>query len=445
MMFQRQTEPRLANSANFRSLFRMSVGCLLLYALLLLVSPNYRWNWDKGDSPYGSDFLQDWTAANMLVHQQGDHLYDSATFDAWQHAPERIGFTWNTNAYYPTVYPPPYYWLLGPWGWIDYRWAVPLWLGVLLACLVASVAVVEGTLRSTASRSTFAEIRVGPTWFWPAMLLCPPVLLSLTMGQKGAVWLLIYVVTWSLLRRNQPWGAGLIFGLLSVKPTLFFLFPLWMLYHRQWKFVAATSMSWGCLWLAAATRLPLNVWADFWEVARGVASYHQHGGYQLPWSCNLLALSSGLQNPWLPEWIGYALISILAGFALLRTGRSQAAPDGFLEVLADGRQLACVLLATCLLSPHFYAYDLVVLLLPARLLWNQQPKQAAILLGAVCVGMWGSQLCYATVGLPWMPLLLLGALYSLSAVTPGQSSVRNGVSGSPAPSNILQTGLSPQA
>jgi len=444
-MFRRQTEPKLANWAIFRSLFRMSVGCILLYALLLLVSPNYRWNSDKGDSPYGSDFLQDWTAANMIVHQQAALLYDTATFDAWQHAPERVGFTWDSSAYYPTVYPPPYYWLLGPLGWIDYRWAVVIWLGMLLACLIATVAVVEGTLRYTACRSTLAETDAGSTWFWPAMLLCPPLLLSLTMGQKGAVWLLIYGATWSLLRRNHPWSAGLVFGLLSVKPTLFFFLPLWMLYQRQWKFVAATSLSWGCLWLAAATHLPTNVWADFWEVASGAANYHQHGGYQLNWSCNLLVLTSGLPSQWLPAWVGYALIGILVLFTLLRTGRSQSSPESSSGLLADGRQLAGVLLATCLLSPHFYAYDLVVLLLPARLLWKEQPKLAAILLGTVCLGMWGSQLCYDTVGLPWMPVLLLGALYSLSTVTPGQSSVLNGVSGNPAPSNMLHTGLSPQA
>ncbi|MEZ6081321.1 MAG: hypothetical protein R3C56_38310 [Pirellulaceae bacterium] len=34
------------------------IGSLLLAGLLIVFSPNYRWKLDKGDSPYGSDFLQ---------------------------------------------------------------------------------------------------------------------------------------------------------------------------------------------------------------------------------------------------------------------------------------------------------------------------------------------------------------------------------------------------
>lgn len=79
-------------------------------------------------------------------------------------------------------------------------------------------------------------------WFWPAMLLFPPLLLGLTMGQKGTFWLLIMAATWLLYRRKSPLAAGLVFGLLSIKPTLFFLLPLVMLRHREWRFVAGASL-----------------------------------------------------------------------------------------------------------------------------------------------------------------------------------------------------------
>lgn len=47
---------------------------------LLIGSPNYRWDANKGDSPYGADFLQDWTGANMIVSGQGSQLFDPPTF-----------------------------------------------------------------------------------------------------------------------------------------------------------------------------------------------------------------------------------------------------------------------------------------------------------------------------------------------------------------------------
>lgn len=436
-------------------------AAVLLVALLAL-SPNYRWESDKGDTPYGSDFLQDWTGANMILSGSGASLYDAATFDAWQHAPEHIGFTWNPAAYYPTVYPPPHYLLFGALGWLDYRWAVPLWLALLVWCLWATAWMVERSLQHSLGQTN--EPRVGgltPTWIWPLMLLSPPLLLSLSMGQKGALWLLIWGATYCLLHSQRPWLAGFVFGALSLKPTLFFLFPLWMLWQGQWRFVLAAGLSWGGLWLASASLLPTNVWLDYLDIARGMGSYQQHAGYQLDWACNLWSLRPVVQSAnWL-AWSALGCLVFVAGLLVWRlavrfpeasapawTGPAYAAPSYTASTLPDARQLAHIMLATCLLSPHYYAYDLVVLLLPIRLLWAQEkpgPGQAVWLLAAIWGGMTASQFFVQVTGWPLLPWLLLGAFYSLSAVTPGQSSVRNGVSGKPAPSNMLHTGLSPQA
>lgn len=406
------------------------VACVLMAGLLLLVSPNYRWNSHKEDSPYGSDFLQDWIAASIIGAGEGSRLYDAATFDAWQHDSQRIGFTWNTDSYYPAVYPPPYYWICTPLHWLEYRWAVWLWLGILLGAYCLAAAIVE--------RGNAIAPKQPIVWFWPAMLLFPPVLLGLTMGQKGTIWLLLLSGTWLLCKRRKLFMAGMLFGILSIKPTLFFLLPLVMLRYRQWQFVMGASLTWSVLWLAAAASLPTNVWTDFLAVASGAANYHQHTGYQLHWSCNLQALQANLPD-WLPAWVQGLILTVLVGYVLSQiVRRAQFDWD-------DPRQWSQVILATCLLSPHFYAYDLVVLLLPARALWIRYPRGSIILIGTVWGGMLASQPCLDTVGLPLMPVVLLASLYSLSTVTPAQSSVRKGVNGSPAASNMLHTGLSPQA
>lgn len=407
------------------------IGCLLLAGVLILFSPNYRWNVDKGDSPYGSDFLQDWTAASMIGAGQAGELYRASAFDAWQHDTSLIGFRWNADSYYPAVYPPPYYWLCTPLHWIPYRWAVYLWLIMLLGALLVAAAIIEKGLRVDSAAATAG-------WFWPAMLLFPPLLLGLTMGQKGTIWLMILAATWLLYRRKSPMAAGLVFGLLSIKPTLFFLLPLVMLRYREWRFVAGASLSWGALWGAAACMLPTNVWTDFLAVARSAGDYHAHAGYQLVWSSNLQSLSGNLPG-WMPSWASGILLAVPALYVLSRIMLKAKFS------LSNPLDLCQVLVATCLLSPHFYAYDLVVLLLPIRGLWHSQRRTAVVVLAAVWLGMLASRPCLDTIGLPLMPVVLLAALYCLSAVTPGQSSVRKGVSGSPAPSNILQTGLSAQA
>ncbi|MCC7339400.1 MAG: DUF2029 domain-containing protein [Pirellulaceae bacterium] len=407
------------------------IGSLLLAGLLIVFSPNYRWKLDKGDSPYGSDFLQDWTAASMIGAGQAGLIYHASAFDSWQHDRSLIGFRWNADSYYPAVYPPPYYWLCTPLHWIPYRWAVYLWLAMLLGPFFGAAAMIEHGLRVDLRPAT-------AVWFWPAMLLFPPLLLGLTMGQKGTFWLLIMAATWLLYRRKSPLAAGLVFGLLSIKPTLFFLLPLVMLRHREWRFVAGASLSWGALWGAAACMLPANVWTDFLAVARSAGDYHAHAGYQLMWSSNLQSLSGNLPS-WMPNWASGILLAVPALYVLWQIVFKAKFS------LSNPLDLCQVLLATCLLSPHFYAYDLVVLLLPICALWNSQRRAAVGVLAAVWFGMLASRPCLDTIGLPLMPVVLLATLYWLSTVTPGQSSVRKGVSGSPAPSNILQTGLSAQA
>lgn len=427
------------------------VGCCLLTALLLTFSPNYRWEANKENNPYGSDFLQEWTAASMIGAGHAGELYNAAAFDAWQHDPQWIGFQWSGDSYYPAVYPPPYYWLWTPLHWIEYRWAVCLWLALLMASLIAAAAVIQRAVQCESGNlesGQGAAARVtGPSpnaaWFWPTMLLFPPLLLGLTMGQKGSIWLLAWSVTWLLMRRGRPTAAGLAFGLLSIKPTLFFLLPLIMLRHGQWRFVAGATLTWAALWGAAACALPSNVWTDFLAVARSAGDYQQHAGYQLMWSSNLQSLLAGLP-PWMPWWASSLLWLAPASYVLgrLLLGRPAAQSQFRLQ---NPRDLCQVLLATCLLSPHFYAYDLVVLLLPICGMWHAHRREAVLILAGLWLGMLASQPCLNTIGLPLMPVVLLAQFYWLSTVRPGQSSVRKGVSGRPAPSYILQTGLSAQA
>ncbi len=408
------------------------IGCTLLASLLLAFSPNYRWAAQKGDTPYGSDFLQEWTAASMLGAGQAGQLYNAAAFDAWQHDPRVVGFEWSENSYYPAVYPPVYYWLCTPLHWISYRWAVRLWLSLSMTALLAAAWIIHRAVHCDADRPPMA------VWFWPTMLLFPPLLLGLSMGQKGPLWLLLFSATWWLTRRGKPWAAGIVFGLLSIKPTLFFLLPLVMLRHGQWRFVMAASLSWAGLWGAAACALPAHVWTDFMTVARSAGEYQQHAGYQLIWSSNLPALAAGLPQ-WVPWWASSLLWIIPAAYVI---GRMAVQAEFQLQ---NPRDLCQVLLATCLLSPHFYAYDLVVLLLPICGMWHTHRRAAVVILAGLWLGMLASQPCLSAVGVPLMPLVLLAQFYWLSTVRPAQSSVRNGVNGSPTASYMLQTGLSAQA
>ncbi len=383
----------------------LALSTLVVGLGLLIFSPNYRWAADKGESPYGSDFLQDWTAGRMILAGQAAELYNAPQFDRWQHDPQQIGFTWNPNSYYPSVYPPPYYLLVSPMAWLYYRWAAVLWLALMCAAYFAAGTICELGLAHYETRKTPLDPHqpTGMNWFWPAMLLFPASLLCFSMGQKGTLWLLLWAGTWYWHHQGKPFVAGLIFGILSIKPTLFFLLPLIMLWNGQWKFLSGASISFAGIWLAAALLLPSHVWSEFLQVARGAGDYHQHAGYQLHWSSNLASYVSVVQHR-LPPVVTWLILATLVGYVLLKTfGISKFN-------LNNALHLGSALLATSLLSPHFYSYDLVVLLLPLWALWNSQRQLAVVGLCSLWLGMMASPVVQQTLGIPLMPLMLLALL-----------------------------------
>ncbi len=68
---------------------------------------------------------------------------------------------------------------------------------------------------------------------WLALLLFPSLLFSISLGQKSTLWMMAVAVAMSLLASGKDFRAGLVFGFLSIKPTLFFLLPLAMVSKRD--------------------------------------------------------------------------------------------------------------------------------------------------------------------------------------------------------------------
>jgi hypothetical protein len=373
-------------------------------AITIVLSPNYRWSEQEVDHPYGSDFLQEWIGGRMLLTGHGGELYNVQQFAAWQHAPENIGFRWNEERFYPPVYPPIHYALFAPWSLLPYRWAVLLWMGLLWVVAFISV----GMIAVIGREETASQADSDSTWhrwlpfLWIPLVLFPPVLLSIQLGQKSLLWLLILCITYRLLRRRSDWKAGVVFGLMSLKPTLFFLLPLFMLRHGRWRFCAGAGITVGLLWGAGFLLLPNSMWRGYWATLHQVTHYASHVGYRSDWACNVLSLADGFR----PDWVAWGKLAICAPLALYVVLCVFQPPQQEVSLMG----LLSVCLGTFLLAPHAYQYDLTLLLLPilGLSLQSVRPSWSRYAVLAICITL--AATLWDAYHIPILPVALLGML-----------------------------------
>lgn len=121
--------------------------------------------------------------------------------------------------------------------------AVAAWLFVSAVALGASGLLLWRQLGPVPRLLGFAVI---------TSLLCNAVAdMNFWDAQNDAVLLLVLLCGLALLRRGHDIGAGLIFGVVALKPQLVFLVLLVLVYQRRWRVAAAMCASAAALWSAS--------------------------------------------------------------------------------------------------------------------------------------------------------------------------------------------------
>jgi hypothetical protein len=365
----------------------------------LLYAPNYHWVAKTSNPAYGADFLQEWVGARMILCGHASQLYNVETFRAWQYDPSVVGFEWQTDQYFPPVYPPPHYVLFLPFATIEYRWATVIWLFVLIAAIVPTASCI-------AHLSKVSNSQAQTRYLWIAMLLFPSLLFSITLGQKSVLWLLAVCWTWRFLQANHDFKAGLVFGLVSLKPTLFFLIPIVMLFQRRWSFLLGVSSSVTVLWGSAALVVPWESWVAFGQSLLSAGQYAEHGGYRLDWSCNLMALAYGVPASWMP----LCKLGVCLPLAIYV---SYAAIGDKAWALVTPEKAMLLLCATVLISPHSYHYDLCVLLLPILWMAAESPRVGGAYYALLALGVTIAPEALECLQIPIVPVVLAGLICEL--------------------------------
>jgi hypothetical protein len=376
-----------------------------MYGFMLCVVPGYRWLPNEVTSgPYGNDFLQEWVGGRMILDRNAKQLYDWKSFDAAQHDPANVGFSWNRETFFPPVYPPPHYLAATSLAWLPYRLSVCGWHMVLVISLITGIAITVRTIATDQLDSSPDRLRsFVERWSWLSFALFPPLFYSFAMGQKGPFWFLLLAGTWGLLRQRQNFLAGLIFGCVSIKPTLFFLLPIVMLRYRQWRFLSGLVVTASMLWIGSWLILPSEVWTGFAAQFGLAKDYASIQGYHLDWSCNLIALSTS-SAPSVAIIAKYLVVLPLVIYTLWLVLREPVLD------WHDPGVLFRILIATFLLSPHAYYYDLAVLLIPIMAWFVVQPIRGVAYLTVVTAAILAASDCLSLVKVPIIPIVFVGLL-----------------------------------
>lgn len=327
------------------------------------------------------DFMNYWTAPHFALRDPS-LLIDIERYYTAQQAVIEGEFSKNIWSYPPHLLP-----MLWPLGLLPIVPAQILWIVVGIACYAWAARVgfaswhpVAGVLLLALSPASIFNI--GQNGFFTAAFFL------------GALWLL----------DKRPIMAGVLLGLLTIKPQLGLVWPLVLLALGCWRSIAAAVVTTLLLGLLSLAVYGLEVWQGFldftlprqWEF---ITEAYLPRGYQTI----LLSLPNALQSLGVPIHIGLGLHYSIALFVVVACAYAVRRCTDF--------RIRALLLTTgaLLITPYALCYDMVAL--SAVLLWCLQRPEAwptpvrglfvaCYLLPALCAPL-------LLFGLPIAPLLLL--------------------------------------
>ena len=330
-----------------------------------------------GKAFWGRDFVNLWAGGHLVTAGRAEAIYDVAAYR------EYLGSLFGPLGGHNYSYPPATFPIAQLFALLPYGAALVVWLG------------------STGALFVWAARRWWPRDWNPAWLavLTPAALMNIWAGHYGFLVGALFLVGWERLEK-RPWQAGLLFGLMLVKPHLAILVPLVLLLKGEWKALLSGALT--VLALIAATSA-IYGWETWWQFLFGAGTVQAglidagtsfYGYMSTSLATGLLRLSDNL----VVAFGAQALLGTVAVAMVVAAARSRV-PTADLAMLTAT--------ATFLVLPYAFNYDLTVVMIAAVRLWADprasRLERALGVTGFLCpqIGM-----LLAPLGIPATPLML---------------------------------------
>jgi hypothetical protein len=253
------------------------------------------------------------------------------------------------------------------------------------------------------------ELRSRTPWIAIALVLfaSEPFWQSMASGQDSAIALMLFAgALWAWRRKNEVL-AGILIGMGSFKPQLFWMVPIAFAAAKRWRALGSFVLTAGVL---AASSLALVGW----EGAKAYASllhaplYREQVALHLPKMCGLPILAKALLPAPLDAVCGVALTAVVLFFV---GRRARSDPARLIGLSALGSMLG---------APHAFVYDATICMVPCAELWANRPRDGALAtfwvvaitwLVPVTRDAWSAPFPLKLVGLPWTTVAVAIAFY----------------------------------
>jgi hypothetical protein len=326
----------------------MTLDRIRAAALLLLISlwgvyfyalsnPGLR---DRFGNLKGADFVLWYTLGDFGRHGDVADLYRGPQF---LEARQFVLVPESSGDYFICLYPPQMTAIFAPLAGLPYLHAFVVWsvlgVGVYATCLFE-------VWRTCANLGPFAAM----------VALCaaayPGFFQQIAHGQCAIVSMCCVTGFYLALNSNRLILAGMAIGLLAFKPTLAATAVAVFVLAGEWRLLLGIVLSAGLQYGAATLAYGPDVMTSY---VRALAELGDAVQQQTPRLYNMHCLRAfwALLVPW-PAVARFLYVASAAGVLFLawRAWRRNADP---------GLRFAAVMLATVLVSPHLYVYDLLIL------------------------------------------------------------------------------------
>lgn len=316
---------------------------LLAYARLTLITflvTGLAWVWlshnrvDISGNPLGGDFSVFWAAAKLAEAGNATEAYDTSRLNEVQ----RLAIP-NVEARYGWFYPPNFLLILWPLSKLDYPAA--FWTFML----------------ATAGAYFFILHRAAegiPILF---LMAFPGFFVNLIQGQNGFLTAALAGLS-ILLMERRPRLAGILIGLMIIKPHLAVLFPISLIASRSWKTLGIAAITAVGFTVLSSHVLGWETFKTFMDNLHIARTLIEEGGLiqnKMP-SVFVTLRRAGL--PINLAWLAHGLLGALVALTVFRTWKTSA------PLPLKG---AMLMTASLLTTPYLYDYDLAWLAFP--ILW----------------------------------------------------------------------------
>jgi hypothetical protein len=289
--------------------------------------------------PFGADYVSFWAASKLIL--------TGTPLDVYLPATHRIAELPILSRHYEAfLYPPTYLVLCTPLAILPFFPSVIAFLSATWVTLLLSTRAILGTMRTAVLLAAF-----------------PPVLLNAISGQNGFLTAAILGGGLCILDR-RPRIAGIILGLMAIKPHLAIAVPVVLLISRRWLtlfYAGAVALS---LMTLATLVFGWEIWPAFFMNSDLARTTLEEG----------LEHSTMQSTFALARWLGAGIATSYS----LQVAVSTVAIGCFVLVrlrnVSGAVERSLIVITSLICSPFLLHYDLVILVFP--LIWMVQQWMA---------------------------------------------------------------------